>query len=114
MQVQVNTDANIKGHVELIRLVEAEVRHTLSRFADQIMRVEVHLTDENGAKHGRTDKRCMMEARCSGRPSVAVSDESATIEGAFHGAAKKLQRLLESHLGKSDAHKGGELTWSIL
>jgi hypothetical protein len=48
-----------------------------------------------------------MEARCSGHPPVAVSDESATIVGSFHGAAKKMQRLLESNLGKAEAHKGG-------
>lgn len=108
MHIQVTTDANIQGHEELIQYVETEVRHVLSRFADQIMSVEVHFTDANGAKHGSADKRCLIEARCSGRPPVAVSDENATIKGSFHGAAKKLQRLLESSLGKAEAHKGGE------
>ncbi len=108
MHIQVTTDANIQGHEELIERVEVEVRHVLGRFAHQIMSVEVHFTDENGAKHGSHDKRCLMEARCSGRPPVAVSNESATIEGSFHGAMKKLQRLLESSLGKAEAHKGGE------
>jgi ribosome-associated translation inhibitor RaiA len=108
MHIQVTTDSNIQGHEELIQFVETETRNVLGRFADQIMSVEVHFTDENGAKHGSHDKRCLMEARCSGRPPVAVSDESATIDGAFHGAAKKLQRLLESSLGKAEAHKGGE------
>ena len=108
MHIQVTTDANIQGHEELIERVEVEVRHVLGRFAHQIMSVEVHFTDENSAKHGSHDKRCLMEARCSGRPPVAVSNESATIEGSFHGAMKKLQRLLESSLGKAEAHKGGE------
>ncbi len=108
MHIQVTTDANIQGHEELIQFVEAETRHALSRFAHQIMSVEVHFTDENGAKHGSNDKRCLMEARCSGRHPIAVSDESDTIKGAFHGAVKKVLRLLESSLGKADAHKGGE------
>ena len=108
MHIEVTTDANIKGDEELKQRVETEVKLVLGRFTDHIMSVEVHLTDENGAKHGSADKRCLMEARCSGRPPVAVSDESATIEGAFHGAAKKLQRLLESSLGKAEAHKGSE------
>ena len=108
MHIQVTTDAKIQGHEEFIQRVEVEVRRVLSRFANQIMSVEVHFTDENGAKHGSADKRCLMEARCSGRPPVAVSDENATIEGAFQGAAKKLQRLLESSLGKAETHKGGE------
>ena len=88
MHIQVTTDSNIQGHEELIERVEVEVRHVLGRFAHQIMSVEVHFTDENSAKHGSHDKRCLMEARCSGRPPVAVSNESATIEGSFHGAMK--------------------------
>jgi hypothetical protein len=108
MRIEVTTDANIHGHEELLQRVGVEVKLVLGRFMDQIMSVEVHLTDENGAKHGSADKRCLMEARCFGRPPVAVSHESATLEGAFHGAAKKLQRLLKPSLGKADAHKGGE------
>ena len=108
MHIQVTTDANIQGHEELIQFVETETRNVLGRFANQIMSVEVHFTDENGAKHGSADKRCLMEARCSGRRPVAVSDESDTIKSCFHGAVKKMQRLLESNLGKAEAHKGGE------
>jgi len=72
------------------------------------MSVEIHFTDENGSKHGSADKRCLIEVRCSGRSPVVVKDENATIESCFHDAIKKLQRLLESTLGKADAHKGGE------
>jgi len=108
MHIQVTTGDNIHGREELIHYVETETRHFLSRFANHIMGIEIHFTDENGAKHGKGDKRCLMEARCSGHPPVAVSDESSTIKGSFHGATKKLQHLLESNFGKSEAHKGGE------
>jgi len=108
MHIQVNTDANIKGHEELAHRVEAEVERALSRFTDQIMRVEVHLTDENGPKSGAADKRCLMEARLNGRLPIAVSCEGATLEEAFRGAAKKLHRLLESTLGRQSHHKGAE------
>ena len=53
MHIQVNTDDNIDGDDALIAQVEAEIRDGLSRFADQITRVEVHLSDENAAKGGQ-------------------------------------------------------------
>ena len=106
IHIQVTTDANIQGHEDLIQRVTAEARYVLSRFAKQIMSLEIHFTDEDGSKHGNVDKRCLMEVRCSGRTPVAVSNESSTIEGAFRGAMKKLQNLLTSILGKADGHKG--------
>ncbi|HEY5237108.1 MAG TPA: HPF/RaiA family ribosome-associated protein [Rhizomicrobium sp.] len=107
MQIQVNTDHNVEGHEELARSVEAEVNAVLGRYSDHITRVEVHLSDENGAKSGGADKRCLMEARLAGHQPVAVSYEAASVEDAFDGAAKKLQRLLESTLGRINNHKGG-------
>ncbi len=106
MQVQVNTDNNIDGRDEFIRRVEAEVEGTLGRFADQITRVEVHLSDANAAKSGGDDKRCLMEARLAGRQPVAVSHEAATLEEAVDGAADKMKRSLDSTLGRLGGHKG--------
>ncbi len=106
MQVQVNTDNNIDGRDEFIRRVEAEVEGTLGRFADQITRVEVHLSDVNAAKGGGDDKRCLMEARLAGRQPVAVSHEAATLEEAVDGAADKMKRSLDSTLGRLGGHKG--------
>jgi hypothetical protein len=106
MQIQVNTDANIKGRDDLVRQIEAEINTALSQFSDQITRVEVHLSDENAGKPGRLDKRCLMEARPAGRQPIAVSHEGATLEEAVSGASKKLRRLLESALGRQADHKG--------
>ena len=107
MQIQVNTDHNVEGHEELARRIEAEVSASLSRFSGQITRVEVHLRNENAGKSGGVDKRCLMEARPTGHQPVAVSHQGATLEEAFSGAAKKLQRSLESTLGRRDDRKGG-------
>ena len=107
MLIQVDTDDNIEGREKLVRYVEAEVSRILSRFSDQITRVEIHLSDENADKPGNTDKRCLMEARPAGRPPVAVSHEGATLEDAWTGAAKKMLRLLESTLGRVGDRKGG-------
>ena len=72
MQIQVNTDDNIEGHDALTAQVEADVRDALSRFAAQITRVEVHLSDENAARGGSDDKRCLLEVRPTGQQPMAV------------------------------------------
>ncbi|WP_228706174.1 hypothetical protein [Marinobacter sp. LV10R520-4] len=75
--------------------------HVLARFAGQITRLEVHLSDENSAsKSGIIDKRCLLEARLAGREPVSVSDLELTIEQSVTGAAHKMVSLLGSELGK--------------
>lgn len=106
MQIQVNTDDNIKGRDELASRIEAEVTAKLSRFSDQITRVEIHLSDENAGKSGSAHMRCLMEARPAGRQPIAVSHEGTTLEEAYSGAAKKLRSSLESTLGRASDHKG--------
>ena len=98
MQIQVNTDRNIEGHEAFIAQVEATVTESLSHLSSHITRVEVHLSDENGAKNGQHDKRCMMEARLEGRQPTAVTCEAATLDQAIAGAADKLQNSVRSTL----------------
>jgi ribosome-associated translation inhibitor RaiA len=107
MQIHINTDGNIEGRDKLLRHVETEIDTALSRFSDQITRVEVHLGDENADKSGGADKRCMLEARPAGQQPVAVTHHAATLDQACNGAAHKLQHLLESKFGRQDEHKGG-------
>src|SRR3954451_2155906 len=106
MQVEVNTDNHITGSDELSRQVEAEVEGALGRFGDQIIRVIVQLNDTNSHKSGDRDKRCLMEARIAGHQPVAVSHEAATLEGAIGVTAEKLERSLDSILGKLGEKKG--------
>ncbi len=106
MQIQVNTDHNLEGREALIQWVSAEVRHTLGRFGDHITRVEVHLSDENSGKSGGNDKRCVMEARVAARQPLAVSHHAESLNDAFSGAAEKMQRSLESALGRLKDHHG--------
>jgi len=100
MQVQVNTDHTIEGHEKLSAHIKGVVESALSRTRDHITRVEVHLTDENGARSGQDDKRCMMEARLEGHQPIAVTHQAATTGQAVDGAADKLSRLIESTLGR--------------
>lgn len=101
MQIQVNTDKNISGNETLAQSVEEILNHLLARFAGQITRLEVHLSDENStSKSGTSDKRCLLEARLAGREPTSVSDLALTAEQAVTGAAHKMVSLLESELGK--------------
>lgn len=107
MQILVSTDNNVEGREELASRVEAAVGAALSRFSDQITRVEAHLGDESAGRPTGEDKRCMLEARVSGRAPVAVTNHANTLDEAFQGAADKLRRLLESEFGRLDDRKGG-------
>lgn len=101
MQIQVNTDSNIEGREKLSAHIEGVVESTLERYSDRITRVEVHLSDQNGDKSGLDDKRCVLEARLEGRHPIAVTHQASTVDHAIEGAADKMQRALESALGRA-------------
>lgn len=100
MTIQFNTDNNVSMSEELrnplIRLISEE----LTRFSDQITRIEVHLSDENSDKQGLNDKRCMMEARIAGMKPIAVTNHANTHEQAIEGAIDKLRTSLDTILGR--------------
>ena len=101
MQIQTNTDRNISGHDALAQNVEEILERLLGRFGEQITRVEVHLSDENGStKSGADDKRCLLEVRLAGQQPVSVSEQAHTVNAAVTGAAHKMIHLLETELGK--------------
>jgi ribosome-associated translation inhibitor RaiA len=101
MIVQVHTSSDVEGGERLSTEVEGVVANAVGRFADRISRVQVHLGDQNSsAKSGGNDKRCMIEARLDGAAPIAVTELAATIEQALNGAADKLERSIDSHLGR--------------
>lgn len=100
MQVLVNSDNRITGDERLTQHVESVVQDTLGRFAERITRVEVHLNDVNGPKLGENDKRCLMEARIGGLKPIAVSHQAPTLAEAIDAAADKLERAVDSVLGR--------------
>jgi ribosomal subunit interface protein len=94
MHIQINTDSNIEGRDDLAAQVSEQVAESLQRFADQITRVEVHLSDQNATKSGQTDKRCVMEVRIEGRQPTVATHDAATVVDAVNGAADKLKRAV--------------------
>ena len=100
MQIQFNTDKNITGSEDLIASSTSLISEELNRFSDQITRVEVHLSDEDGNKDGLNDKRCMVEARLAGMSPIAVTDYANTHELAVSGAIDELKISLEKITGR--------------
>jgi len=100
MQVLVNSNHSITGDLTMTERVESIVGAAVDRFADRVTRVEVHLNDVNGPKHGAKEKRCMMEARVGGQKPLAVSHEAPTLLEAIEGCGDKLERALEHMLGR--------------
>jgi ribosome-associated translation inhibitor RaiA len=106
MQVLVNSDHHITGSESVTVRVESIVQASVDRFADRITRVEVFLSDVNGAKHGARDKRCVMEARASRAAPVAVTHEAPNLLNAIEGAGAKLERALEHTFGRLNSVRG--------
>jgi len=104
MHIEVRTDRNIEGTEELYRHVREVVEHALSHFNGWITRVEVYISDENAAKGGGNDKRCVMEARIEGRAPLAVSHQDDTVHQAVGGASEKLRRATDTVISKMREH----------
>ena len=104
MKIQINTDKNISGHEALTLSIEDILRPDLSRFSDQITRIEVHLSDENSAaKSGTPDKRCLLEVRLAGEHPISVSEQAQTI------STKQRRRVVVMTVPRS--RQGRDRSW---
>lgn len=107
MQIKINTDRNIDGNDALAAYVSGEIEQALSRFNEQITRVEVHLSDENSDKKGGKDcLKCVIEARLEGHQPLAATNQATTLNQAVTGAVQKLSRLIERTLGRTGNQRG--------
>ncbi|MGA9638832.1 HPF/RaiA family ribosome-associated protein [Flavobacterium sp.] len=104
MKIQFNTDKNIEGHERLETYFTAELEKSLARFEDKVTRFEVHLGDENSAKSGVDDKRCVIEARPVGLQPIAVTAHADSIEKAFFLASDKIKKALTTAFEKQKVH----------
>jgi hypothetical protein len=100
MKIQFNTDKNGRESETIRGSITDIISKKLNGFGEQIIRLEVHLSDENGHKEGVNDKRCLLEARLEGMHPVAVTKVADTEEQAVKGAADKLKTSLTTILGR--------------
>lgn len=109
MIVEVNTDNNIRGTENLIAQVKGIIEDSLSKYAQRLTRVVVHLSDTNGPKVGVMDKRCLIEARMEHMPSLAVSHFDDDLILSVHGACERMERVLDTAIGKLRARPRDEV-----
>jgi len=106
MQVLLNTDPHTDGRHEMAEHLEATVKDALSRFGEQITRVDAHLSDANShAKANPDEIHCTLEARLVGLESVVVKDHAGSAHQAIHGAVGKLKRAIATALEKHDPRR---------
>ncbi len=103
MQVQVNHDNRVRLAEDTAERLSRTVEDYLSKFADRITRVEMHLSDTNGGKGG-LDKRCMLEARMSNLQPIAVTHHAETVQLAIDGALARLDHAIGHAIGKRETH----------
>jgi ribosome-associated translation inhibitor RaiA len=104
MQVQFNSNSSVMGTENVATRIEESVRGKLARFEDRLTRLEIHVRDENGPKHGADDKACTIEARPAGGKPIGVTEHADTVDAAARKAANTLAQRLERLFGKSDRH----------
>lgn len=104
MKVQLNTDNRIHGNEAMEDSVNKIVAQHLERFFPHLTRIEVHLADTNGGKHGNNDKHCAIEARMNGADPIGVSHDDETVEKAIQGACTKLYSRLETKIEQKRNH----------
>lgn len=114
MQVILNTDHHVDGSHGMAEHLEAVVKDALSRFVDQVTRVEAHLADANSHVKATPDEiHCTLEARLIGMEPVVVKDHAGTAHQAINGAAGKLKRAVTTALAKHDSRRGGTLPTDV-
>lgn len=105
MEINVNTDNTIDRHQGLDERVRESVEASIGRFGEHVRRVDVHLSNENSQKHEDGSNYCMMEARVSGYAPVVVNAHAENLHLSISNAAGKLQRALDSALGRLNDKK---------
>ena len=105
LQILIRSDNNIHVNAERATELEAIVEHAMRHCSQHVTRVEMHLSDINGAKPGQMDKSCVMEVRLEGHQPMAVTEHANTVGESVSGAAEKLARTTKSTLGKATARR---------
>jgi ribosome-associated translation inhibitor RaiA len=105
MEININTNNTIDRHQGLDERVRSSVEASIGRFGEQVRRVDVHLSDENSQKHEDGSNYCMMEARVSGYAPVVVHAHAENLHMSITNASGKLQRALDSALGRLNDKK---------
>jgi hypothetical protein len=105
MQIILNSEPQIPGHLRLRSYLETVANDTLGHDVDRIVRIDAHLSDANSAAKADTDDiHCTLEAQVTGLAPVIVKDRAGSAGQAIHGAVGKMERAIEHAIGKHEPH----------
>jgi hypothetical protein len=110
MDIQVRTDVHVDGDEALTRFVTDTVTTGLATYRTRLGSVQVHLSEESGARKGPHDLVCMIEARPSGHGPVVVRRHAATKDEAIRAAVTRTREALDRLFGRLDARHAGAST----
>lgn len=97
MQIQINF-GDVDASDALMQRVHDSVEKACAHVGRHLTRVEVHLRDDNGGKHGGDDKRVVMEGRPEGHQPITVDAKGDDLYKVIDDSANKLGRAVKSHL----------------
>lgn len=97
MQIQINF-GDVDASDALKERVHTAVDKAVAHVHHNLTRVEVHLRDDNGGKHGNNDKRVVMEARPEGHQPITVDSKGDDLYAVIDDTAGKMGRAVKSHL----------------
>lgn len=107
IKIIINSDSNLDIGDTAISDIERVLQNRLGRFEDKLTRVVVHLKDENGQKTGgRSDKRCMLEARPESLNAINVTHDAPSVDESVKNACKKLERVLDDTFARLNDPRG--------
>jgi ribosome-associated translation inhibitor RaiA len=104
MIIQLNTDHNAHFGEKTREEYTSLVKEELSRYSDHITSVQIYLKDENAAKTGTDDKRCLIEAHYEGKAPIVATHNADNYELAIGGALDTLKGNLARVKEKMTEH----------
>ena len=105
MQVQINAGHNVTIDAATEQSLTSGITSHLAHFSDRITRVELHLSDEDGAdRSGPCQMLCMLEVRLAGRQPDIVKATAATVDLAVRDATHKMHHLLDGIFSRAQRH----------
>lgn len=95
MIILFNTDKNIDASETINQSFVNLIADDLRKFSTHISRVIAFVSDENAAKIGLDDKKCLLEVRLNGKQPIAVTHHANTVHEAVNGALEKIKISFE-------------------
>lgn len=76
-----------------------KLEHMLHNFGDRILKVTVHMSDDNGPKGG-IDKHCHIHVNMKKLPTVVIEDSEENLYTAIDNATHRAERAVRKTIEK--------------